>query len=53
MLITSQLFSIPFYTVLLFGLSHGLGTSIEGAGDGIADQVTQVRRTCLFSIAMC
>jgi hypothetical protein len=48
-LTTSQLFSVPFYVMLFLGQSHGLGTSIEGAGDDMVDQGIQVRRTCLLS----
>jgi hypothetical protein len=35
--------------MVFLGLSHGLGTSIEGADDGMVDQGIQVRRTCLSS----
>jgi len=35
--------------MLFWGLSHGLGTSTEGADDGMIDQANQVRRTRLFS----
>jgi hypothetical protein len=48
-LTTSQLFSVAFYAMLFLGLSHGLGTSIEGADDDMVDQGIQVRRTCFFS----
>jgi hypothetical protein len=49
MLTTLQLLSVPFYAMLFWGLSHGLGTSTEGADDGMVNQGMQVRRTCLFS----